>query len=171
MSDLVAIAYQDLDTARQVAANLGEAQKQHLEKAVAEAVRREQEKLAEQQRQMQAMIREMLAKQRAELEEEIRRREEALGRKPPAAAPAAPAVDREVVFWESIKNSTNPEDFKAYLSQYPKGAFVSLAQTRLNPASAPAQPAAPALSDPLADRSDPLQVASVAPTWTAVADS
>jgi len=141
-----------------------EAQKQHLEKAVAEAVRREQEKLAEQQRQMQAMIREMLAKQRAELEEEIRRREEALGRKPPAAAPAAPAVDREVVFWESIKNSTNPEDFKAYLSQYPKGAFVSLAQTRLNPASAPAQPAAPALSDPLADRSDPLQVASVAPT-------
>jgi uncharacterized caspase-like protein len=141
-----------------------EAQKQHLEKAVAEAVRREQEKLAEQQRQMQAMIREMLAKQRAELEEEIRRREEALGRKPPAPAPAAPPVDREVVFWESIKDSTNAEDFKAYLSQYPKGAFAALAQTRLNPASAPEQPAAPALSGPLADRNDPLQVASVAPT-------
>ena len=30
MSDLVAIAYKDLNTARQVAANLGEAQKQHL---------------------------------------------------------------------------------------------------------------------------------------------
>jgi uncharacterized caspase-like protein len=141
-----------------------EAQKQHLEKAVADAVRREQEKIAEQQRQMQAMIRDMLAKQRAELEEEMRRRDEALGRKPPPPAPvaAAPAVDREVVFWESIKNSTNPEDFKAYLAQYPKGAFTALARTRLTPA--PERPAAPAPADPLADRNDPLQVASVAPT-------
>ena len=30
MSDLVAIAYPDLDTARQVASNVGEAQKAHL---------------------------------------------------------------------------------------------------------------------------------------------
>ena len=116
------------------------------------------------------MIREMLAKQRAELQEEMRRREEALGRKPPAPAPAAaaPAVDREVVFWESIKNSTNPEDFKAYLAQYPKGAFTALAQTRLTPVPAPEPAPEPAAtagpSDPLADRNDPLQVASVAPT-------
>ncbi len=167
-----------------------EAQKQHLEKAVAEAVRREQEKLAAQQREMQAMIREMLAKQRAELEEEMRRRDEALGRKPAPppvqAAPPAPAVDREVVFWESIKNSANPDDFKAYLAQYPKGAFAALAQTRLTPVAAAPSPApaqaplapetmapspAPALSDPLADPNDvlqqPMQVASVAPTAVA----
>jgi len=67
------------------------ARKRELERAVAEAVRGEQEKLAAQQREMQAMIREMLAKQRAELEEEMRRREQALGRKPaPPAAVAAP---------------------------------------------------------------------------------
>ena len=76
-----------------------EAQKQRMEKAIAEAVRREREKLAEQQRKMEAMIREMLAKQRAELEEEMRRREQALGRKPAPQAPppaaAALAVDGE----------------------------------------------------------------------------
>jgi len=132
-------------------------------------VRREQEKLAEQQRQMQQMIREMLAKQRAELEEEMRKRDEALGRKPPAPAPAPAApVDREVVFWESIKNSANPEDFKAYLAQYPKGAFTALAQTRLNPAPAPEPPAAPTASETPADRNEPLQestqVAAIAPT-------
>ena len=137
-----------------------EAQKQHLEKAVAEAVRREQDKLAAQQREMQAMIREMLAKQRAELEEEMRRRDEALGRKPAAPTPApvaaapAAAVDREVVFWESIKNSSNPEDFKAYLTQYPKGTFAALAQGRITPAAA-AEP--------------PAQVASIAPTPVAAA--
>lgn len=72
-----------------------EARKRELEKAVAEAVRGEQEKLAAQQREMQAMIREMLAKQRAELEEEMRRREQALGRKPAPAAPVAASTERE----------------------------------------------------------------------------
>ena len=122
-----------------------DAQKRELEKAVAAAVMREQEKLAEQQRKMEAMIREMLAKQRAELEADMRRREEALGRKPPAAAP----VDQELVFWESIKNSTNPEDYKAYLAQYPKGTFAALAKGRAS--------AKPAVA----------QVASVAPTAVA----
>jgi formylglycine-generating enzyme required for sulfatase activity len=37
----------------------------------------------------------------------------------------------ELAFWESIKNSTDPEDFKAYLEQYPKGKFVTLAKNRL----------------------------------------
>jgi uncharacterized caspase-like protein len=69
-----------------------EARKRELERAVAEAVRGEQEKLAAQQREMQAMIREMLAKQRAELEEEMRRRDEALGRKPPAAVLATAPI-------------------------------------------------------------------------------
>jgi formylglycine-generating enzyme required for sulfatase activity len=48
------------------------------------------------------------------------------------------AVD-ELAFWETIKNSTDPEDFNAYLKQYPKGKFVTLAKNRLKTLEA-AQP-------------------------------
>ena len=51
-----------------------------------------------------------------------------------------PAVDKEVVFWESIKNSTNPADFQAYLAQFPNGTFAELARLRV--AAATAEPAA-----------------------------
>ena len=37
----------------------------------------------------------------------------------------------EVVFWQSIANSTNPAEFEAYLSQFPNGVFRALAQARL----------------------------------------
>ena len=59
------------------------------------------------------------------------------------AAPSAPAPVRatqqpppansqvEVVFWQSIANSTNPAEFEAYLSQFPNGVFRALAQARL----------------------------------------
>ncbi len=60
---------------------------------------------------------------------------------PPAAAPATPApaaqvsmLDTrqvEIAFWNSIKDSQAPEDFIAYLEQYPKGAFVKLARNRI----------------------------------------
>lgn len=102
-----------------------EAQKAQVERAVAEAVRREQEKLAAQQAQIQKMIQDMLAKQRAELEAEMGRREAA---KPPSSAPAV--VDRELVFWDSIKNGANPEDYRAYLAQWPDGTFAALARAR-----------------------------------------
>lgn len=36
----------------------------------------------------------------------------------------------ELSFWESIKNSTNPDDFKAYLDKYPDGQFAALAKSR-----------------------------------------
>src|SRR5258708_6654928 len=161
-----------------------EAQRQYMDKAVADAVRREQDKLtaerATQQRQMELMIAEMLAKQRAELEAEMRKRGETL----PKPVAVAPAVDREVVFWESIKNSGNPEDYKAYLAQYPQGTFAPLARNRTGTAPAPAKatqhvakpaeapkptarlepalppkPVAPAKPKPAG-----LQVASIAPT-------
>jgi uncharacterized caspase-like protein len=122
-----------------------EARKRELEKAVAEAVRGEQEKLAAQQREMQAMIREMLAKQRAELEEEMRRRAEALGAKPPAAA--APAAK-------------------------PAAAPVLAAVSASAPASAPSAPLAPEAGppalDPLEDANDPLHLAAVAAAMPAV---
>ena len=43
----------------------------------------------------------------------------------------AKAVDREVVFWQSIYNSSRANDFEAYLTQFPKGNFATLARNRL----------------------------------------
>lgn len=48
------------------------------------------------------------------------------------AAPAAADTDKaEVAFWESVRNSRNPDELQAYLDQFPKGAFVPLAKARL----------------------------------------
>ena len=43
----------------------------------------------------------------------------------------APADQAEIVFWESIRNSTNRADFEEYLKQYPNGTFAGLARNRL----------------------------------------
>ncbi len=37
----------------------------------------------------------------------------------------------EITFWESIKDSTDAEDFQAYLDKYPNGLFVVLAERRV----------------------------------------
>ncbi len=52
----------------------------------------------------------------------------------PAATPAAarPQAEQEVVFWESVRNSTNPAELRAYLQRYPEGAFAGLARARIN---------------------------------------
>lgn len=39
--------------------------------------------------------------------------------------------DREVLFWESIRNSSNPADFRAYLDRFPNGTFAPLARKRV----------------------------------------
>ena len=58
-------------------------------------------------------------------------------RDPPAVSTAeqqpSPAAtsEVEVVFWQSIANSTNPAEFEAYLSQFPNGVFRALAEVRL----------------------------------------
>jgi peptidoglycan hydrolase-like protein with peptidoglycan-binding domain len=44
---------------------------------------------------------------------------------------ATPAVDKEVVFWQSIQNSSNQNDYQAYLDQYPNGTFTGLARSRI----------------------------------------
>jgi adenylate cyclase len=56
-----------------------------------------------------------------------------------AAAPAteAAAADPEVsavelAFWDSVKDSSNPEMYSAYLERYPDGAFAALARVRLD---------------------------------------
>lgn len=41
-------------------------------------------------------------------------------------------VANERTFWESIRNSTDPEDFRAYLKKYPNGEFADLAKNKIN---------------------------------------
>jgi len=53
------------------------------------------------------------------------------------AAPTSSFVDPtaiELSFWDTIKNSNNADDFKAYLEKYPDGQFAVLAKNRLNSA-------------------------------------
>ena len=51
------------------------------------------------------------------------------------AAPVSAAVDldlrAEILFWESMKDSRNAAELRAYLAAYPDGRFASLARTRL----------------------------------------
>lgn len=37
----------------------------------------------------------------------------------------------DLTFWDSVKMSTNPADFQAYLQKFPSGTFAELARTRL----------------------------------------
>lgn len=51
---------------------------------------------------------------------------------PPVSAPKADShADYEALYWESIKDSNNPELFRSYLKKYPHGVFVDIAEIRL----------------------------------------
>ena len=41
------------------------------------------------------------------------------------------AAERELLFWESVKDSTNAADVQAYLDRYPNGVYAVLARNRL----------------------------------------
>lgn len=47
------------------------------------------------------------------------------------AGRVAPALDRDALFWSSIKDSGNAMDFEDYLKRFPKGTFAGLATRRL----------------------------------------
>lgn len=53
----------------------------------------------------------------------------------------------ELIYWETIKNSKDPEDFKSYLDRYPNGQFVELALRRSGDSSRPRVNAPAALVD------------------------
>lgn len=79
------------------------------------------------------------------------------------------AREVELAFWNSVKDSTDPADFVAYLEQYPKGNFSKLAKNRLNmltgnttPAAAPARDAQ--VADAGGDESAAEQTAAVPAT-------
>ncbi len=101
------------------------------------------------------------------------------------AAPAAPVpspspppppdpLTIELAFWESLKGSTDPEDYRAYLRRYPEGQFASLARNRLRaqaaaPAVAPSGATAAAAATPTAPPAPPAPATTPAPSPTATA--
>jgi predicted Ser/Thr protein kinase len=104
---------------------------------------------------------------------------------PVVAAPAAPAAppaparaqpDQEVVFWESMRNSSNRTELEAYLARYPDGAFAPLARARLDALAAAdaKRDAAPgpkaATAPPAAERRAPEKPSPVEPRAAAKPD-
>ncbi len=85
----------------------------------------------------------------------------------PGAAPAAPpavsaaqqqppaASAEELVFWQSIADSTNPAEFEAYVAQFPNGVFRSLAEARLAALRAPANDPPAAVGRPAGGAGSP----------------
>jgi formylglycine-generating enzyme required for sulfatase activity len=49
---------------------------------------------------------------------------------PPMESPAARQDAYELAFWESIRSSESPAEYRAYLNAYPNGRFAGLARTR-----------------------------------------
>lgn len=47
------------------------------------------------------------------------------------------STDAEIAYWNSIKDSGNPANFKAYLDDYPQGRFRRLAENRLSELEGP----------------------------------
>jgi formylglycine-generating enzyme required for sulfatase activity len=47
------------------------------------------------------------------------------------STPSVSSVDRDALFWSSIKDSSDEADYQAYLDQYPDGGFAALARIRL----------------------------------------
>lgn len=91
---------------------------------------------------------------------------------PPMESPAARQDAYELAFWESIRASENPAEYRAYLNAYPNGRFAGLAKTReqqyaaRQPAVAappPAPQAAPAPSGNVASVREPARSPASAP--------
>ncbi|HWB47871.1 MAG TPA: caspase family protein [Stellaceae bacterium] len=82
---------------------------------------------------------------------------------PPPQPPLQPAVERDVVFWESIKGSTDPADFADFLKRYPESEFASIARRRIAaltaPPPPPAAPPAAAVTAPPVPQPDAAEIA------------
>jgi formylglycine-generating enzyme required for sulfatase activity len=71
----------------------------------------------------------------------------------PNQPPAFDPVAVELSFWESIKASTDIEDFKAYLEKYPSGAFAALARNKIRGLEAAAKATGVNTSEPKSNES------------------
>lgn len=50
---------------------------------------------------------------------------------PPVAGVPSLGADQDTLFWSSVKDSTNPSDYRAYLDKFPNGTFADLARGRI----------------------------------------
>jgi adenylate cyclase len=56
----------------------------------------------------------------------------------PEPPPGGAVIDPlDLAFWESVKDSSRPEELQAYLDQHPSGHFAALARARLSAPKAP----------------------------------
>ena len=88
-----------------------------------------------------------LAEDSAIIRDLVRREPEtpAVAAQPDPSSPLAQAA--EMLFWETVKDSKDPRELRAYLEAYPGGAFVVLAEIELaalTPTETPEQPKPPA---------------------------
>ena len=65
-----------------------------------------------------------------------------------AAPDPGTAVLLELRFWETIKDSTDPRDYRDYLATFPNGTFASLAARRIERYARPGEPAVAATGTP-----------------------
>lgn len=61
--------------------------------------------------------------------------------RPGVGARPADGAAVEIAYWDTVKESKDPGDFRAYLDKYPDGAFAQLARNRLVALTASARPA------------------------------
>lgn len=87
------------------------------------------------------------------------------------AAEAPQADEVELQFWDSIKHSTNPLEYRVYLERYPEGAFAPLAQARIEALEeTPGAPGlAPGFAAPVAAAVDPKAIELA--YWDSIKDS
>jgi formylglycine-generating enzyme required for sulfatase activity len=76
------------------------------------------------------------------------------------------AGNKELSIWNSVKDSANPDDFVAYLQDYPKGTYASLAKSRI---SALKKSAAQA-QEPPAKKVDEVSANKERELWNSVKD-
>lgn len=81
---------------------------------------------------------------------------------PAAAAPVPAAADKEAMFWDSIKGSSNRGLFEAYLKQFPQGTFTAIAEARVAELGAPLASATASAETTSPERA-PTTVAALAP--------
>ena len=108
---------------------------------------------------------------------------------PAAAAPVSPAgtvsdrltaeqlaaerlaAERELLFWESVKDSDDPAEFEAYRSRYPGGTYEALAVNRLDRLRRAAESSADKIVAPAAQYSADAETAPAVPTDPAAAEA
>ena len=89
---------------------------------------------------------------------------------PPGAPPAFDARALELAFWQSIKDSDNPADFGAYLTQYPQGTFAGLATLRRDALKDRTEETAAAAQPPAAATRLAAKVEAGAAEWQSASD-